>query len=240
MHYIRLMLGMLGERVCPSPFEAFHNTNTHSFSDFNQFSEIVKNNCTKWNSTVFIYKVPSYTKETYAHLEMKKHKILEIVRENVIDSAVCSVRDCFDESMGSQCDENGTKTTAYFSRRKDTPKKYFACVNVAYSVKHMLKSRDIIAKTQKDAFESLELLSFQYPNPEGKTRSIDAWVRALQFLGYKNVMKKSVAMSIDQMYTEGMWTNRTESSHNSTIYNMNVFTNAIMEEQRLVPYLRLS
>lgn len=142
-------------------------------------------------NAILLIKINHVWGETGKELVQMGAKFAYAHRSNIIDRAICVVRDCFqNEKFGHQVYANGTASDSCFSRRK-SPEKVQAYINdIGALVDYMTrKQRDdlnrmnnyetyIVPPAEIQTYE--ELFQFEYtPNQQIFEHSVKAWCKLL-------------------------------------------------------------
>jgi hypothetical protein len=161
-------------------------------------------------------------------------------RENLLDHAVCKVRDCFTSQFGIPVDENGQRSKLCFDRRKAESGEYKAKMIPPKLVKMIKKTADDVELEQKILAETFpqfnvvtmeDLLAYQY-SEDDLTTSVEAWKSFMESWGVPPDMD-----AIKKFLQKDIGSHKKPGPHSETIYNIDEVKEELLNEH-LDKYLR--
>jgi hypothetical protein len=164
-----------------------------------------------------------------------------VYRKNLLDLAVCNVKDCFTKQFGDPVDSHGKPSDLCFDRRSKKNvgeyKAKFHDGKVVDAIQHFNKGRTEARSVLKEnfIFETVvaeELLAYQYGNPHGMHEATKAWKKFMASWGVAVSEEK-----IKQFLVENAAKRDMPGPHSDTIYDVEAVKKAL-DEAHLLRYFR--
>lgn len=193
---------------------------------------------------ILLIKINHVWNDTGRELNKMGAKFAYAYRSNIMDRAICVVRDCFqDETFGHQVYVNGTASNSCFSRRKSKEKVQAYISDVDALINFMLK-KEIDDKTRLQRYSSYiappaeiqtyeDLFQFEYTNSEQIfEQSVQSWCKLLgNFANIdKDIVRETLRSYIN--YLPHL------ASHSELIHNYDDVREKLKNYSSLMQYMR--
>jgi hypothetical protein len=229
--FLRRFLALHGFVVCESRFEPFHTmlNGVHDVSNLTAFIEHEKK-CVENNADIYVFKQPSSKNEdVQKYLSKQDTRTFALIRQNVLDHRVCSIRDCFDRlNTGYPCNSAGDKVNYCMSRRENSSLDVLVCFNQKKVIPILLSDLHRIQSNRSYSAISEELLAFQYHIPNALKSSVVAWTSLLNHIGVITSIEKMTSIIFDLNEPQ-----RRYHPHNEVIRDYDLIENLILASGNL-------